>query len=275
MAPHAITYQSIDDLVLSRHPDNAKAHDIPGIRASMERFGFVAPLIVDRGSRRLVAGHGRLEALLAIRDADEAPPRGIEIVKGDWLVPVIDTVSFADSSELEAYLLADNQLTIAGGWSEEMLLASLQRLSSASDGLVGTGFSAQAMVDLLDRQQRRNGRHVGLTDEDDAPALPDVPMTQPGDIWRLGDHRIICGDSREPGSLARLMGGSVADIVWTDPPYGVAVGDKNKYLNSVQKSRRVEENILGDSLDDPALTDLLNRAFANAIDHCRGAHPGM
>src|SRR5215467_9634623 len=96
---------------------NPKSHQVETVLASMERFGYVAPMILDERSGRLVAGHGRLESLKRAKLAGEEPPDRIRIAGDEWLVPVVRGVSFTDDREAEAYLLADNQTTILGGWN--------------------------------------------------------------------------------------------------------------------------------------------------------------
>ncbi|MBI4460061.1 MAG: hypothetical protein HY648_08395, partial [Acidobacteria bacterium] len=118
---------------------NPKKHEIDTVLASMGRFGYVAPMILDERTGRLVAGHGRLESLKKAKLEGKHPPGRIRIQNGEWLVPVIRGVAFADDSEAEAYLLADNQTTILGGWDVEELKEILASLE-ADGGLEGTGF---------------------------------------------------------------------------------------------------------------------------------------
>ena len=92
---------------------------------------------------------------------------------------------------------------------------------------------------------------------------------QPGDLWIIGGkHRLLVGDCTDPANMARLMKNDKAEMIWTDPPYGVAIGDKNKFLNSIARSNRVEENLENDTLDEPALMEMLRGAFKNAAAHC-------
>lgn len=111
----------------------------------------------------------------------------------------------------------------------------------------------------------------GLTDPDDVPEVIGEPTAQPGDIWRLGRHRLICGDSTRGDTITRLMNGKHADMVWTDPPYGVAIGDKNAMLDQMGRgsSGRVTRNLDNDTLDEDSLRAFLRSAFAAAFDACR------
>lgn len=128
---------------LRRWPRNPKAHDLGTIGASLRRFGMVESLVMDERSGRLVAGHGRLEQLVAERDSRLAPPRRIRVREdGEWLVPVLRGVAFRDDREAEAYLVASNETTIKGGWEERELAVLLSDLvKQGDDALVGTGFS--------------------------------------------------------------------------------------------------------------------------------------
>lgn len=137
-------------------PRNPKRHDEAGLDASLERFGFTVPLMLDEGTGRLVAGHGRLEALLRRKLAGLPPPaRVVATTNGDtWMVPVLRGVSFENTAEAEAYLIADNRLTEQGGWDNEALLAVVKGLSDAGVTLEGTGFPddyAERLVDSYNR----------------------------------------------------------------------------------------------------------------------------
>jgi hypothetical protein len=122
-------------------PRNPKKHDEPGLDASLERFGFVNPLVLDESSGKLVAGHGRLEE-------GKPPPERVEVRKGEWCVPVLMGISFSSEEEAEAYLLADNRLTELGGWDHVALADMLRRPATEKAVLEGTGFS-DAQADRL------------------------------------------------------------------------------------------------------------------------------
>lgn len=125
-------------------PRNPKDHDLEEIKKSFGRFGFVKPILVDEGSMKLVAGHGRIDSLKGIKEAGKAPPRGIKVENGNWLVPVLRGVEFANTKEAEAYLLADNRLGEIGGWNQDMLSEIVNELSG--EGLLeGVGFTAESM----------------------------------------------------------------------------------------------------------------------------------
>ncbi len=113
---------------LRRWPRNPKLHDLDRLGDSIERFGFVQPILVDERTGQIVAGHGRLEALQKMQGEGRAPPNRIKVEDGTWLVPVLRGVGFENEQEAEAYLLADNRLVETGGWDEKLLLESFKAL---------------------------------------------------------------------------------------------------------------------------------------------------
>ena len=132
MNPH-IEYMRLSELV--RWPRNPKEHAHDVIEKSISRFGFVNPVIIDETSKRLVAGHGRVDTLLQMKNTGKAPPEGVHVHGGDWEVPVVRGQSFKDEKEAEAYLLADNQTSILGGWDEKLLQSILREHVPNLDGL--------------------------------------------------------------------------------------------------------------------------------------------
>lgn len=131
---------------LKRWPRNPKMHDKEQIQKSIGRFGFVDPITVDEKSGHMVAGHGRLETLEAMKLSGQDPPERIKVAKdGDWLVPVIRGVSFANSTEAEAYLIATNRLVEIGGWDEKALTLILDDLRKSSYSLSGVGWDEKEL----------------------------------------------------------------------------------------------------------------------------------
>lgn len=133
--------------MVQRWKRNPKNHDLEAIRDSIRRFGFVQPIVIDAGSERLVAGHGRLDVLLTMKNVGENPPERIVVNEktGDWMVPVLSGVKFANEADAEAYLVADNRLVESGGWDEKILVDVLNDVSS---NLSGVGFSSTDIVAL-------------------------------------------------------------------------------------------------------------------------------
>lgn len=201
---------------LATWPGNPKNHDLVGLGESFERFGYVDPIVFDEKTQRIVAGHGRLEQLSAMKGLGEAAPGRIEVAPdGTWLVPVLRGVEFKDEREAEAYLIASNRLVEKGGWDSADLI---KMVASHQDDLVGIGWSADEVAKLVADAEREALPEIA---EDDAPEPPKKAVTQPGDIWRLGRHRLICGDSTHPDVVRNLLGATVPFIMVTDPPYGV------------------------------------------------------
>ena len=122
---------------LQRFPRNPKRHDEESIQASIRRWGYIQPIVIDERTGRIVAGHGRLDALSAMRDAGQEPPERIRAAEGDWLAPVLRGVQFDSHREAEAFLLADNQTTIAGGYDEPALAAMLRDLRDEQVPIIG------------------------------------------------------------------------------------------------------------------------------------------
>lgn len=123
---------------LQQWPRNPKTHHIPGIKESIKRFGFISPIIVDERSGKMVAGHGRLEAVFTLRVEGEDPPARVKQTKdGDWSLPVLRGVSFADEKAAEAYLLADNRHVELGGWDETLLAQILEDTDRTSLPAIG------------------------------------------------------------------------------------------------------------------------------------------
>ncbi len=270
-----IEYMPLDKL--QRWPRNPKAHDLGALHVSINRFGFVAPITIDERTGKIVAGHGRLDALQQMKAGGKDAPAGIEVRDGEWYAPVVRGIRFNSDAELEAYLVADNHLVELGGWEEEELAALLSDLAAEDEELLeATGYDA----DDLDALLAEVGQGAESPDDpgaqvDRAAELLEVWGVECGDVWEIPSkrapgkvHRVMCGDSTRAEDMATLMGGERAEMVWTDPPYGVAMGDKNKMLNTIAPGNRIEENMENDTLTEPELVAMLERAFDCAILHC-------
>jgi DNA modification methylase len=222
---------------------NPKKHDVGAIRASIGRFGFAEAIVRDDRTGKLVAGHGRVEALVAARDAGAEPPSGVRVHGKAWLVPVQAGWASADDAEAAAFMVAANRLTERGGWDDSALAGLLTSLE-ADGGLVGLGFDEHELARLLESVA---GPKSGLTDPDDVPEPSPVPVSKPGDLWLLGPHRVLCGDSTERGDYERVLRGEpLSGAVIADPPYGVAIGAKNRALASIVTPPRVLSDLEGD-----------------------------
>ena len=146
-----------------------------------------------------IAGHGRLLAAQKLGETD---------------VPTIELAHMTDAQK-RAYVIADNKLALNAGWDDDVLRIELEALQELEFDLDVLGFDEKELANLLTPEQVE-----GLTDEDDAPPIPEEPKTRPGDIYQLGKHRLMCGDSTSIDAVDKLMDGQKADMVFTDPPYG-------------------------------------------------------
>ncbi len=157
-----IEMMKLSELLTRKHLKNPKEHDVPALLGSFARFGFTAAPTIDETSGILVAGHGRCEALEVLRQRGAPPPKGIDEVGTEWMVPVVRDVSFANDEERDAYVIADNQHTITGGWNLDALTEMLGGLASF-DGL---GFEA-ADLSAFGIGSTIGGDDQGDDDEDD------------------------------------------------------------------------------------------------------------
>jgi len=180
-----------------RHNEDA----VGPVAESIRQFGFQVPVIVD-GNGVLIAGHTRLRAAKRL-GLEEVP-----VICADDLTP----------EQVQAFRVADNKLHELSTWDLELLPIELAELQGMDVDLGLLGFSKDELAKLLDP-----GVKEGLTDPDEVPEPPDEAVTQPGDLWILGDHRLLCGDSGNPEHVDRLLAGSTIQLVVTDPPYNVRV----------------------------------------------------
>ena len=195
-----ITQKKVTELI--PYVNNSRTHSdeqVAQIAASIKEFGWTNPILVD-GSNGIIAGHGRL---LAARKL------------GFKEVPTIELADLTDTQR-KAYIIADNRLALNAGWDNEMLTIELNDLLADGFALEILGFDTKELDALLEPEVVE-----GLTDEDAAPPLPEEPVTKLGDIYQLGNHRLMCGDSTSIDAVDKLMNGQKADMVFTDPPYGV------------------------------------------------------
>lgn len=187
---------------------NSRTHSdaqVAQIAASIKEFGWTNPILVD-GENGIIAGHGRLMAARKLGHAE---------------VPVIELAHMTDSQK-RAYVIADNQLAMNAGWDTSLLSLELADLKDQGFNLDILGFDPKELDKLLEPEQVD-----GLTDEDAVPDVPVEPKTKLGDIYQLGNHRLMCGDSTSIDAVEKLMDGQKADMVFTDPPYNVAFNGRS------------------------------------------------
>jgi DNA modification methylase len=239
----AIAWRPLGELIpYARNPRTHSDAQVAQIAASIREFGWTNPVLVD-GASGIIAGHGRVMA---------ARKLGLE------QVPVIELAQMSEAQK-RAYVLADNQLALNAGWDDELLRLELADLSELGFDLGLIGFGAGELERLL------TGGKEGLTEDDEAPALPEQAVTRPGDVWMLGEHRLLCGDATVLADVETVLGGQLADMTFTDPPYNV------DYANSPKdKLRGKHRPILNDDLGS-GFEAFLHNACTNVLSVTKGA----
>ena len=226
---------------------NSRTHStaqVDKIAASIKEFGFLNPVIVD-GENGIIAGHGRILA---------AQKLGLKTV------PTIEAAHLTDAQR-KAYIIADNRLALDAGWDDEMLRVELQDLDAVDFDLTLTGFDLDEIAALTADETTE-----GLTDEDAVPEAPEQPVTVEGDVWLLGRHRLMCGDSTSIDAVEKLMDGRKADMWLTDPPYNVDMKAKNEMLQKAGKARKDSATfgIINDKMSDDDFRAFLTECYTSA-----------
>lgn len=218
--------QLISTEKLIPYVNNARTHSaeqINKLRSSLREFGFINPVIIDR-DYNVIAGHGRIEAAKA-EGISEVP-----CVFADYLTP----------AQKKAYILADNRMAMDAGWDEELLRVEIEALQAESFDVGLTGFDESEIADLFetDSEVKNDGFDVDAE-------LEKPPVTKNGDLWLLGNHRLICGDSTKEETYTLLMDGKKANLVVTDPPYNVNYeGSVGKIKNDNMENGRFYQFLL-------------------------------
>ena len=239
-----IAWRPLGELIpYARNPRTHSDAQVAQIAASIREFGWTNPVLVD-GANGIIAGHGRVLAARKLGLDD---------------VPVIELAHMSEAQK-RAYVLADNQLALNAGWDEALLRLELADLSELGFDLGLIGFGEGELERLLSGEGKS-----GLTEDDDAPALPEQAVTQPGDLWTLGEHRLLCGDARMLADVERVLGGQLADMAFTDPPYNVDYGSSAK-----DRLRGKQRPILNDDLGT-GFAAFLHDACANILAVTKGA----
>lgn len=242
-----IQYQPIAEL--TPYQNNARTHSrrqVKQIAKSIERFGFTNPILIsDDGG--IIAGHGRVRAAQLL---------------GMSKVPVVK-LSHLSETERQAYVLADNKLALNAGWDEDILAIELQGLIDLDFDMEVTGFEL-AEIDLA----------LSLAsddqDQNDADIMPVMvrgkPITQIGDVWILGQHRLLCGDARQKSNIDQLVGADQIDMVFTDPPYNVEI-DGNVCGKGQVKHK--EFAFASGEMSTDEFTQFLRQTLSNAASVCK------
>jgi len=228
---------NIDELI--PYANNARTHSkdqINKLRSSLREFGFINPILIDK-DYNIIAGHGRVMA---------AREEGIKEV------PCVLVEHLTDAQK-KAYILADNRLAMDAGWDDEMLVLELENLKELDFDMDLTGFDAAEIDELF---SNIHDKDVQDDDFDVDAALEEEPISKQGDIWLLGRHRLICGDSTKAEIYEKLMEGKKANLCVTDPPYNVnyTAGSEN------------ERTIKNDNMEDKKFYEFLLTAFKNVLD---------
>jgi DNA modification methylase len=225
---------------LTPYARNSRTHSdeqVAQLAASIREWGWTTPVLVDEDGG-IIAGHGRVLAA-----------RQLGMVE----VPVVVARGWSDAKR-RAYVIADNKLALNAGWDAELLALELGELGELGFDLDLTGFSDEELDGLTPAEES-----AALTDPDDVPETPATPRSVLGDVWLLGKHRVMCGDSTSVDAIGALMAGAVADLVWTDPPYGVAYVGKTKDALTIEN----------DDLNDAELTDFIRASLGAAFAACK------
>ena len=226
---------SLDKLV--PYVNNARTHapeQIKKLRSSLREFGFINPVIIDRDFG-IIAGHGRV---LAARE------------EGITEVPCV-FVDHLTEAQKKAYIIADNRMALDAGWDEELLRVEIESLQAEAFDISLTGFGDDEIADLFGKDKDK----VEDDDYDLSAALEKAAFVEKGDIWIVGKHRLYCGDATNPDDVAKLMDGQRANLIVTDPPYGVSFKSASGLT------------IQNDSIKNEEFYQFLYNAFANMVAH--------
>ena len=217
--------------------NNARTHSVEQInklRSSLREFGFINPVIIDK-DYGIIAGHGRVIA---------AKEEGIE------KVPCV-LVDYLTETQKKAYILADNRMALDAGWDEELLKLEIEALQGEAFDIGLTGFDEKDLADLF----KADEEDVKDDDYDLTAALEKAAFVEKGDVWVVGRHRLVCGDATSEEDVAKLMDGKKANLILTDPPYGVSFKSASGLT------------IQNDSMKNDEFYNFLLAAFKNMVAH--------
>ena len=230
-----MTLVSIDKLI--PYINNARTHSpeqINKLRSSLREFGFINPVIVDK-DYNISAGHGRVIAAKAENFTE---------------VPCV-LVDHLTEAQKKAYIIADNRMALDAGWDEELLRVEIEALQAEAFDVSLTGFDDKEIADLFKGEESE----VKDDDYDLSAALEKAAFVERGDVWIVGKHRLVCGDATSPEDVTLLMDGHRANLIVTDPPYGVSFRSASGLT------------IQNDSIKNEEFYQFLYKAFANMVAH--------
>jgi DNA modification methylase len=228
-----VKYRKVEDLI--PYVNNSRKHSdeqVAQIASSIKEFGWTNPILID-GTNSIIAGHGRLMAARKLKMEE---------------VPTIELSHLTDTQR-KALVIADNKLALNADWDTTLLTIELDELLKDGFALDILGFNADELTALLEPEQVD-----GLTDEDAVPEVPEEPKTKLGDIYQLGNHRLMCGDSCSVTDMNKLVNDRQVDMWLTDPPYNVAYEGKTKDALTIQN----------DSMTNDVFRQFLRDAYVTA-----------
>lgn len=238
--PTELRMRRVADLI--RYARNARTHSeeqVAEIVALIREYGWTNPVLLAGDD--VLAGHGRLLA---------AEVLGLQVV------PTLD-LSHLNDTQRRAYILADNKVALNAGWDIEMLKVELVDLQTAGFDLSLTAFRQDELNELFASKEPPPEQ-----DPDAVPEVPDAPHAVLGDVWQCGPHRVMCGSSLDAEAWVTLLQGEQVDMVWTDPPYNVDIGAKNRGLDKADGGSRAKSGgIANDAMSDAKFLDFLCDAF--------------
>jgi len=247
---------------LTPYANNSRTHSdeqIDQIVASMKEFGWTNPVLIDENNG-IIAGHGRVLAAAKL---------------GMSKVPTIKLAHLSETQR-RAYIIADNKLALNAGWDDALLRLELATLNEADFNLDLLGFSSDELLGLTTET------NLGQTDPDETPDPPDDPVSVLGDVWVMGNHRVMCGDSTAITDVERLMDGRKADMVFTDPPYNVnftgALSSTSKAGKIVKMSQgytnpsSTHDEIKNDSMSKAEFGDFMLSVLSVIKTYCDGGY---
>jgi DNA modification methylase len=250
---HRMDVEAMPVESLKPYARNARTHSRKQIRQianSIQRFGFTNPVLIS-DDNEIVAGHGRVEAAKLLGHAS---------------VPTL-RLSHLNAAERRAYVIADNKLALNAGWDRELLAIELQGLIEMDFDLELTGFSL-AEVDLVLDEAKESSTNGSAAADDQVPPLGDAAsaVSRAGDLWQLGRHRLVCGDSLKVLTLDALLTGEQADLIFTDPPYNVPIGG---HVCGLGRTRHREFAMAAGEMSSAAFTGFLKQTLGNAAAAAR------
>ena len=231
---------------------NSRDHSdlqVAQISASIREFGFTNPVLIDEDNN-LIAGHGRV---LGARKLDLKD------------IPAV-VITGLDERKRRALIIADNKLALNATWNDEALKTESMDLATDYGSLMG--FDQDEILKLLGVEEKE-----GLVDDDAIPDIPEEPTSKLGDVYKLGNHRVMCGDSCVQDDVDKLMDGELADMVFTDPPWNVNYGDQGKENGSHPSYKKRDRTILNDFMGTEDFLNFMNSAFKQLNLHSKDGCP--